>query len=247
VNVPFQCWDAINNIQFEAAFVERCVTADDGTILPPAQQPATFDSTWAPSADPADGGREYLFSLRREYAGVAKEPEIGHDGALVDSTQALMYALWVNQRTVNDVIDPADQFEFVFANPATDNDVYAFSTQSLQRSNTSLASSGMNAIRAVPNPYYAHSSFELDQFNRKLRFMNLPERCKIRIYNLAGQLVRTLDKTDATTSMVTWDLFTENQLPIGSGVYIFHVDAPGVGQYTGRVVVFMEKERLNSF
>ena len=245
VDVPFQCWDATNEVQFEAAFVERCFTADDGTILPPAQQPATFDSTWAPS-DAGDGGREYLFALRRAYAGVSK-PETGYDGAIADDSQAILYGLWCHLRAATDVIDPADQFEFVFANPATDNDVYVFSTQSLQQNNTALATSGLGRIRAVPNPYYAHSTYELDQFNRKLRFMNLPERCKIRIYNLAGQLVRTLDKTDATTSIVTWDLFTENQLPIGSGVYIFHVEAPGVGEHTGRVVVFMEKERLNSF
>ena len=65
--------------------------------------------------------------------------------------------------------------------------------------------------------------------------------------NLAGQLVRTLQKTDATTSILEWDLETANALPVGSGVYIFHVDVPGVGAYTSRVVVFMEKERLNSF
>ena len=34
---------------------------------------------------------------------------------------------------------------------------------------------------------------------------------------------------------------------IGSGVYIYHVDAPGAGSTFGRMVVFMEKERLNNF
>jgi hypothetical protein len=28
---------------------------------------------------------------------------------------------------------------------------------------------------------------------------------------------------------------------------IFHVDAPGVGNTTGKVAIFMEKERLNNF
>ena len=62
-----------------------------------------------------------------------------------------------------------------------------------------------------------------------------------------GQLVRTLQKTDASSSQLTWDVETESGLPIGSGVYIYHVEAPGVGQYVSRLVVFMEKERLNSF
>ena len=47
--------------------------------------------------------------------------------------------------------------------------------------------------------------------------------------------------------MLTWDAETFNQLPVGSGIYIFHIDAPGVGSTTGRLVVFMEKERLNEF
>jgi hypothetical protein len=111
----------------------------------------------------------------------------------------------------------------------------------------SLAKANLDRIRAVPNPYYAHSSYELNQFSRKLRFVNMPEQCTVRIFNLSGQLVRTLQKTDGTTSILDWDLETANALPVGSGVYIFHVEVPGVGEYTSRLVVFMEKERLNSF
>ena len=115
----------------------------------------------------------------------------GNDGAVADESQPLMYALSAHLRAATDVLDPADQFEFVFANPATDNDVYVFDTDALTVGNQALAKGGLSAIRAVPNPYYAHSLYEVDQFSRKLRFMNLPEACKIRIYNLAGQLVRT--------------------------------------------------------
>ena len=44
-----------------------------------------------------------------------------------------------------------------------------------------------------------------------------------------------------------WDTLTENDLPVGSGVYIYQVDAPGAGKTFGRMVVFTEKERLNNF
>ena len=47
--------------------------------------------------------------------------------------------------------------------------------------------------------------------------------------------------------MLEWDLQTRNDLPVGSGVYIFHIEVPGVGEQIGRLVIFMEKERLNSF
>jgi hypothetical protein len=59
--------------------------------------------------------------------------------------------------------------------------------------------------------------------------------------------VRTLEKVDASSSILQWDLMTQNRLPVGSGVYIYHIDVPNAGSTTGRMVVFMEKERLNSF
>ena len=109
---------------------------------------------------------------------------------------------------------------------------------------TRTVTAGM--ILAVPNPYYAHSAYEQSQFARRIRFLNCPAQCTIRIYNLAGQLVRTLSKNDPTTSVVDWDIQTSNNLPVGSGIYIAHVDSPG-GSAIVRVAVFMEKERLNNF
>ena len=102
-------------------------------------------------------------------------------------------------------------------------------------------------IRVVPNPYYAHSDYEQNQFSRRIRFLNLPAICTIRIYNLAGQLVTTLQKNDPSTSILTWDIQTRNSLPVASGVYVYHVESPGGGNIVGRLVVFMEKERLNNF
>lgn len=102
-------------------------------------------------------------------------------------------------------------------------------------------------VLPVPNPYYAHSAYEQNQFARRIRFVNCPARCTIRIYNLAGQLVRTLEKDDPSTSVLEWDIQTRNGLPVGSGIYVYHVETPGEGAVIGRLVVYMEKERLNNF
>lgn len=240
-----QAWDTVNNQQLDLAFIEKVVTEADGTIMPPASQLATFDSTWAPT-DESLGDREFLFVLRRPYSDTPKA-EITVDGALVNDVLPLMWVLAANLRSASEVIDDGDLFRFVWANPAKDNDVYVFNTSALTQNNSALAKSNLDRIRAVPNPYYAHSSYELNQFARKIRFVNMPEQCTVRIFNLAGQLVRTLRKTDGATSILEWDVETENGLPVGSGVYVYHVDVPNVGEYVGRLVVFMEKERLNSF
>ena len=244
-DVPFQAWDAVNNVQLDVGFVERAVTDDSGNLLV-GQQPATHDSTWGPDASD-NGGREYLFIFHRPYSDTPK-PELMQDGAISAGTLPVLYAAWVKKRADSDVFDPTDKFTWTWANPATSNDVYAFCTQSLVRGSAAVAKGvGLSRIRAVPNPYYNRSRYELSQFNRIIRFVNMPEQATVRIYNLAGDLVRTLHKTDPTTSILQWDLLTERQLPVASGVYVYHVAAPGVGDLVGRLVVFMEKERLNNF
>jgi hypothetical protein len=99
----------------------------------------------------------------------------------------------------------------------------------------------------VPNPYYAHSAYELSSLNRIIKFVNMPEAATVRIYNLAGDLVRTLRKENSPSSILEWDLLTENRLPVASGVYVYHVEVPGAGQTIGKLVVFVEKERLSNF
>jgi len=79
-----------------------------------------------------------------------------------------------------------------------------------------------------------------------IHFTHLPAQCTIRLFTLSGSLIRVIQKNDAT-SQVTWNLETDSGLPVGSGIYIYHVDAPGVGNKIGKVAVFVEKERLNNY
>jgi hypothetical protein len=241
-SVPFQAWDTINDVQLDAAFVERAVVDGSGNLLP--AQPATHDSTWGPDAS-ALGAREYFFVFNTPYTG-APNPLLTHDDALFDPPPT-MYAAWTRMRSADHVIDDGDAIEFVWANPATANDVFVINTSTLVRGNVALQKSGLERIRPVPNPYYNRSRYELNQFDRKIRFINMPETATVRIFNLGGDLVRTLQKNDPSTSVLDWDTLTDNQLPVGSGIYIYHVDVPGVGSTFGKMAVFMEKERLNNF
>jgi hypothetical protein len=129
----------------------------------------------------------------------------------------------------------------------TPNDTLVFTTSPPARNIVSLQKSRLNNIRVVPNPYYSRSAYELSSFNRIIKFMNMPERATVRIYDLAGHLIRTLQKTDQASSILEWDVNNENRLPVASGIYVFTVDVPNAGTTTGRLVVFMEKERLQNF
>jgi hypothetical protein len=248
--VNFQVWDTVDNRQLDAAFVERrLVDASRTPISPPLP---SNDGTWGPTTS-GNGGREYLFLGNTTYTDTEK-PEYAVDDAIAlggsDASLPLLYAF--TARAVDDAHpypNNGELLKYTWSIPvaATSNDVITVHTAGAERNNVVLAQSGMDRIRVVPNPYYTRSNYELNQFNRQIRFTNLPATCTIRIFNLAGDLISTLQKTDPNTSLFTWDVLTENQLPVGSGVYIYQVDAPGVGQVHGRMIVFMEKERLNNF
>ena len=110
-----------------------------------------------------------------------------------------------------------------------------------------LAKSNMNNIFVVPNPYRGSSSFdgrkdkdEKGDKSRRLWFVNLPERCNIQIYTLAGDLVdefehngqmateiitpsKATDEGFAASGIHAWDLLSKNNQIVASGLYFFSV------------------------
>ncbi|NOT32546.1 MAG: hypothetical protein HOP12_00060 [Candidatus Eisenbacteria bacterium] len=231
VPIPFTAWDLELNQQINVAFRES-----DGAE----------DGTWNPTSA-SNGGAEPVWLLGSAYTGV-EDPaySLAPMNDMLSAEVDLRYHIYPRLTSASAVADPGDKVMFSASTPSTTNDYFTFSTEAADRMNTSLAQQEMTRIKAVPNPYFTHSSYETSQFNRELKFTHLPASCTLRIYNLAGDLVRTLQKNDAT-SQLTWNLETNRGLPVGSGIYVFHVDAPGIGSHVGKVAVFMEKERLNNF
>ena len=83
-------------------------------------------------------------------------------------------------------------------------------------------------------------------YANRIKITNLPEVCTIRIYNLQGTLVRQFSKADPLTS-VDWDLKNERNVPIAGGVYIIHVDVPGIGDKTLKWFGIMRPTDLDNF
>jgi hypothetical protein len=247
-DVNFQVWDVVNNRQLQAAFVEKIITDDNA--VPTGEPYPTNDGTWRPSTA-SDGDREYLFLLGDTYSDTPNPAYEIDDaiGALSGTTpMPVMYVLTGHALDDdNPYPDNGEKITYIWANPGNTNDVFRFTGTAGVKDDPALAATQLSNVRVVPNPYYTRSAYELNQFDRQIRFMNLPATCTIRIFTMSGELVRTLQKDDASTSLLTWDAQTSQALPVGSGVYIFHIDAPGVGSTVGRLVVFMEKERLNEF
>ncbi|MCW8813025.1 MAG: T9SS type A sorting domain-containing protein, partial [Chlorobium sp.] len=109
-------------------------------------------------------------------------------------------------------------------------------------SNT-LAKSQVSDINVFPNPYYGVNSEEVNKYNRFVTFTHLPEKANIKIFNLAGVLVRSIEKDDADQYQ-RWDLANQNGLPVASGLYIAYIDMPDLGSTKILKVAIIQEEQI---
>lgn len=116
------------------------------------------------------------------------------------------------------------------------------SSATATRNNGALAEA-LQLINVVPNPYYAFSEYELNRIDNRIKITNLPEKCTVKIYNAQGKLVKTFKKDSPITS-IDWILVNEKNIPIGSGVYLIHVDVPGIGERTLKAFIAMRQVDL---
>jgi hypothetical protein len=102
-------------------------------------------------------------------------------------------------------------------------------------------------LGVFPNPYYASNSAESNRFDRFVTFNNLPKNAVIRIFNLAGQLVRKLEKNNEN-QFLRWDLMNMRNYPVASGIYIAYVDLPDLGfTKTLKFSVIQQQEILDYY
>jgi len=120
-------------------------------------------------------------------------------------------------------------------------------TEEQELESTVQVDSALDMINVVPNPYYAFSDYETGSFTKIVKITNLPPNCTVTIYSLDGKFIRQFRRNEepftnipgrAFTAVenrnfapdIRWDLTNGRQIPISSGVYLIHVDAPGLGE-----------------
>lgn len=138
-------------------------------------------------------------------------------------------------------VSPGDGAVLRIANkkPFKTGDFFQF-TLSESGFDAELAKSELDDIIVVPNPYIATNNFELNNTTqssaeRRIAFMNLPPQCTISIYNVRGELIREFEHNSTNTDgQAYWDLRTKDKQDVAYGVYIYHIDAKGVGQKRGK-------------
>ena len=107
---------------------------------------------------------------------------------------------------------------------------FASQDKAVIKNNAEAQKSALDLIRVVPNPYYAYSQYETSRLDNRVKITNLPTRCNIQIYNLSGSLIREFRVDDNTKTFIDWDLRNAENLPIASGLYLIHIEAPEIGE-----------------
>ncbi len=228
--VPFEFWDIGIRSFDDPSDDLRCLTGGySGGVTP-----GVFDFGYT---DPAFGypATDWIYvrvpqDTLGSYAAFVKDVTSG----------ALTFDWWEHSREVlsrfiicdfggaRTLPETGTVIRWITKKPNTLEDVFTFSTQGVIQS-IELAKQDVEKISVYPNPYYANNPQELDRFNHFITFYHLPRKAKIRIFNLGGQLVRTLEKND-DSQFLRWDLLNDANLPVASGIYIAHIDMPDLGK-----------------
>jgi hypothetical protein len=143
---------------------------------------------------------------------------------------------------------------------------YKFSTTNFAVStgNLEVAKNALDSINVVPNPYYAYSDYDKKAFDNRVKIVNLPANCKVSVYTTNGTLIRTLYRDVSNLSegtsvggdiskpltfdtTIDWDLRNERGVPVSSGIYLIHIEAPGLGERTLKWFGVMRPIDLDTF
>ncbi|MBA2611697.1 MAG: hypothetical protein H0U95_06995 [Bacteroidetes bacterium] len=194
--------------------------------------------------DPAD-----MPSDVRVQINVSKPYRYGYSGVATYTTPQVA----ININKLQNVNSPSMLTTDISASPVNNNfPMYKFNTSDIATlfADNTTAKNGLDLIRVVPNPYYGSSSYETNRIDNRVRITNLPNKCTIKIFTMNGTLVRTITRdvsgqediyvgvsgsgTDIKQAKrvpyTDWDLKNQSGISVASGLYIFYIDAPGIGE-----------------
>ncbi len=214
IPVNFTVVDPATNTRVPFAFLE----------LEPTVGPGIFSAVYDPNFP--GGISDYIFLLDRQ-----------------NDTLRLGWAFRAQFDSARSPYQAGDTVTITTHKAFSRNDVYEFTTTA-QRVDRQKAKSELDKIKVVPNPYVAAATWEernpfpTGRGQRSIHFTHLPQRCTIRIYTISGELVARIDhESELLDGTAEWNVLTRDQLQVAYGIYIYHVDAPGIGEKVGKFAI----------
>ena len=225
---PFEVWDVEdpdNPRQINVAWFDRGAdgSRDDGSV-------EYHKSHNMP-------GRDYISVFDTDY-----DPTKIHELDDADGTWSFFF-----RQGGASVWSTGDVFRITYPNPIVPgDDEYQFVTAA-EAFSEEAAQEDVELINVFPNPYFGINEAETTPYEKLVTFSHLPSRATIRIFDLAGVLVRTLE-ADGTQQFLEWDLENHNGLPVASGLYIAHISLPDVGkEKVLKLAIVTEQQFLENY
>ena len=161
-----------------------------------------------------------------------------------DTAKVPTWWFFLTNADSNDAIpEPGDTATVSVFKPFLSPDVFRFVAKK-GFVDTDQAKADLDKIKVVPNPYLANALWEpknpytSGRGPRSIHFTHLPYKCTIRIFTVSGELVKEIEhESNLLDGSAEWDLLTKDNLSASYGVYIYHVDAPGVGTKAGKFAI----------
>lgn len=139
-------------------------------------------------------------------------------------------------------VDAQSQGLFKFDNcMVTEGQPYPCASELVRLSATVTPQDDLMRVYTVPNPFRSGSSqYTTPNYHNfpdnKLRFVNVPAECKIRVYTVAGDFVVEINNTSGTGT-VEWDTKNTAGEFVTSGAYMYRCETGNGDSVYGRIVI----------
>ena len=207
------------------------------------------DGKWWPPSNGTgvnnnDNVRDWLFVFNRPYTGATPVAELQVDA--LNNGLPVMWWIGANRRA-NANFSAGDEFLILANHINSATTEFTFTAPAGGQYDLKNARADVGQINVFPNPYYGFNRAETSRQTRFVTFNHLPPTAEVRIFNLAGALVRAINKDDNSQYM-NWNLQNTNGLPVASGVYIAHINMPTLGTTkTLKLIIVQEQQFLENF
>jgi hypothetical protein len=182
-------------------------------------------------------GRDYITVIATDY-----DADLIHSHTDPNTTWLLFF-----RQGGTSIASTGDVLRLTYSSPIVPGeDEFQFSTTRPTFS-AARAREDVEEINVFPNPYYGVNEAETSRHKHFVTFSHLPAKAVIRLFDLSGNLVRTLHKDDSEP-FFQWDLNNDNALPVASGFYIAHIEMPEIGAAKVlKLAIVQEQQFLENF
>ncbi len=205
-DIPFQVWDMDGDTPRQLNVIVR-----------DRDQNGRFD------LGTGDGPYNYVWIMNDDYdpTGTAWDGSTPEKDFMGVGPDIAMYTMWNQQRGTREFLARDGILTLTPNRVNTVADEFSFTTPVVEKS-VALEKADAKKVNVFPNPYYGGNEQETTILGKFVTFSHLSNKTEIRIFNLAGDHVRKLEK-DSETPFLRWDLTNASNLPVASGIYFAQV------------------------